>query len=193
MRLCWTRKPPPPAQQCALISTSVIANITANTAPCNPTSEIFRLCKGCVCTKSKCESVNSVHVIVGMVDPVSGTDLKATLTSGTIMLFMTILFPAMPFLDEEFVLHSLDMKMKTSPNFRLSTPKSDILLLAGPVNNNSDKSIVQWQLLALHLVRSTLTLLDPDAFSLILVLAEFATRRIATCILQHIIRPGSVR
>jgi hypothetical protein len=128
-----------------------------------------------------------------MVDPVSGTDLKATLTSGTIMLFMTILFPAMPFLDEEFVLHSLDMKMKTSPNFRLSKPKSDILLLAGPVNNNSDKSIIQWQLLALHLVRSTLTLLDPDAFSLILVLAEFATRRIATCILQHSIRPESVR
>lgn len=186
MRLCWTRKPPPPAQQCALISTSVIANITANTAPCNPTSEIFK--KVCVCTKSKCESVNSVHVIVGMVDPVSGTDLKATLTSGTIMLFLTILFPAMPFLDEEFVLHSLDMKMKTSPNFRLS-----ILLLAGPVNNNSDKSIIQWQLLALHLVRSTLTLLDPDAFCLILVLAVFATRRIPTCILQHIIRPGSVR
>jgi hypothetical protein len=99
----------------------------------------------------------------------------------------------MPFLDEEFVLHSLDMKMKTSPNFRLSTPKSDILLLAGPVNNNSDKSIIQWQLLALHLVRSTLALLDPDAFSLILVLAVFATRRIPTCILQHIIRPGSAR
>jgi hypothetical protein len=131
-------------------------------------------------------------VIVGIVDPVPGTDLTATLTSGTIMLFLIILFPALPFLDEEFVLHSLDLKMKTSPNFRLSTPKSDALLLAGPVNNNSDKSNIQWQL-ALHLVRSTLTLLDPDAFSLILVFAVFATLRIATRILQHIIRPGSVR